>query len=346
MRKYPDQNFHFFPTSGGTNLDLIQEAVKPAGNFFLFQADLSPMGKPQALIIEDDRDVAALFRHAMDLAGFQTEIVFHGNHAVERLYSSPPDVVLLDLNLPGISGSELLNLIRNEEQLNHTKVVVITGHSQIAEGLIAEPDLVLYKPVSMEQLTGLVGRITLSKKSPEPVPLQEAPWDGPTGLYSQAFFKHRLESALKQAREMDHYLFAVLLFSLEPNGRTKKQPRPDNWGHVLHEIADALRCILRPTDTLARFDTDTFYILIEKIPDAEISMRIAERIQAALYRKIPDIASKVRIPIRIGILVCDRGYEKVEMVLGDARYALALAIAQGDEYSKYYYQVSTKPRAE
>jgi GGDEF domain-containing protein len=116
----------------------------------------------------------------------------------------------------------------------------------------------------------------------------------------------------------------------------------DDWEGILHEMADALRSILRPTDTLARFDSDTFYILIENIPNGKISIRIANRIQEILYRKITDIGSKIKIPIRIGILLCDRGYEKVEVVLGDAKYALALAIAQGDEYSEYYYQVSTK----
>jgi GGDEF domain-containing protein len=84
--------------------------------------------------------------------------------------------------------------------------------------------------------------------------------------------------------------------------------------------------------------------LIENIPNGEISIKIANRIQEILYRKITDIGNKIRIPIRIGILLCDRGYEKVDVVLGDAKYALALASAQGDEYSKYYYQVSAKKK--
>lgn len=300
------------------------------------------MAKPFALIIEDDRDVAALFRHALDLAGFQTEIAFHGDHAVERLSCSQPDVALLDLNLPGVSGNQILEMIHREERLNDTKVIVITAYSQVASGLSVEPDLVLYKPVSIEQMTTLISRISLSNKSPKAIPFQQEPWDGPSGLYNQAFFKHRLENSLKQSSEIDPYLFAVLLFNLEPNGGGIKTPRPDNWEDILHEIARALKCILRPTDTLARFDTDTFYILVENIPNGEISIQIANRIQELLYRKVPNISRMIRIPIRIGILLCDRGYEKVDVVLGDARYALALAIAQGDESSKYYYQVSVK----
>lgn len=299
------------------------------------------MEKPFALIIEDERDIAALFRHVMDLLGFQTEIVFHGQNAVERLAHSKPDIVLLDLNLPGVPGRQLLDIIHKDKRLSHTKVVVITGHAHVVGGLSSQPDLVLLKPVSIEQLSNLVSRISLSENSPKPLPVQQKPLDRRTGLYNQSFFKNRIESSLKQAGEIENYLFAVLLFKLEPRHRTKDQATHP-WETILQEIAAALRGILRPTDTIARFDPDTFYILIENLPNAEISPQIANRIQAILYRKITDIGNKIKIPIRIGILICDRGYENVDMVLADAKYAQALAAAQGDEYSKYYYQVSAK----
>lgn len=299
------------------------------------------MGKPFALIIEDERDIAALFRHVMDLLGFQTEVVFHGQTAAERLAQSQPDIVLLDLNLPGVSGGQLLEFIRKEKRLAHTKVIVITGQAHVVGGLSAQPDLVLLKPVSIEQLTNLISRISLSEKSPKAVPVLQKPLDRRTGLYNQSFFTNRLESSLRQAREIENYLFAVLLFKLEP--RRKAGDRAIHpWESVLLEIASALRNILRPTDTIARFDPDTFYILIENIPNAEISAKIANRIQEILYRKITDIGDKIKIPIRIGILICDRGYEQVDMVLADAKYAQALAVAQGDDYSNYYYQVSAK----
>lgn len=314
-------------------------AVIPAGDRVGYNR--REMGKPFALIIEDERDIAALFRHVMDLLGFQTEVVFHGQTAVERLAQSQPDIVLLDLNLPGVPGSRLLEIIRKEKRLRHTKVVVITGHAHVAGGLTVQPDLVLLKPVSIEQLTNLITRISLSEQSPKPVPVQQKPLDRRTGLYNQFFFKNRLESSLKQAREIDNYLFAVLLFKLEPRHRMKDRAVYP-WESILQEIAAALRSILRPTDTIARFDPDTFYILIENIPNGEISVQIANRIQEILYRKITGIEDKIKIPIRIGILLCDRGYENVDMVLADAKYAQALAVAQGDEYSKYYYQVSAK----
>jgi diguanylate cyclase (GGDEF)-like protein len=300
------------------------------------------MAKPFALIVEDDRDVAALFRHVMDLAGFRTEPVFHGQAAVERLSNSQPDLVLLDLNLPGVSGNQILELIRKNDELSRTRVVVITGYPQAVGALSTQPDLVLMKPVSVDQLTTLIKRISLSETAPKAIPLQQTPLDNRTGLYNQSFFMNRLESSLRQSSEIEHYLFAVLLFKLEQKSKIKNPAGNYSWESVLQEIAGTLRKILRPTDTIARFDPDTFYILIENIPNGEISVRIANRIQEILYRNISDIGNKIKIPIRIGILLCDHGYENVDMILADAKYAQVLASAQGDEYSKFYYQVSAK----
>src|SRR5678816_2649972 len=85
------------------------------------------MDKPFALIIEDDRDIVALFRHIMDLAGYRTEIVLHGGVAVDYLSKSIPDIVLLDLSLPGISGVDILKMMRADERLKNVPVVVITA---------------------------------------------------------------------------------------------------------------------------------------------------------------------------------------------------------------------------
>jgi diguanylate cyclase (GGDEF)-like protein len=300
------------------------------------------MDKPFALIIEDERDVAALFRHVIDMSGYRTEVALHGQVAVERLSNSQPDLIILDLNLPGVSGIEILEMIQKDKRLRHTRVIVITAHAHIASGLPVQPDLVLLKPISVEQLTSFINRFNLLDNSPKVIPLQEKPLDIYTGLYNQPFFLNRLESALKQAWEIDGYLFAVFLFTVDPKNKKKAQMNTRYWELTLREIAEALKNMLRPTDTLARFNPNTFYVLIENIPNGEITALIADRIQARLFKDIKDINKKIKIPIRIGILLCDRGYNNIDEILSDAKYAQSLAIAQRDEYSKYYYQFTVK----
>ncbi len=123
------------------------------------------MDKPFAMIIEDEPEIAALFRYALESAGYRTEIVLHGQVAVERLSNSRPDVVLLDLRLPVVSGIEILKIIRNDRRFDQTKIIVVSAHAYMVEGLPAEPDFTLLKPISVEQLTKLVSRIKPSKPS-------------------------------------------------------------------------------------------------------------------------------------------------------------------------------------
>lgn len=73
------------------------------------------MEKALALIIEDDRGIAALFRHVIDMAGYWTEIAFHGQITIARPSNSQPELVILDLYLPGASGNEILEFIRKDE---------------------------------------------------------------------------------------------------------------------------------------------------------------------------------------------------------------------------------------
>src|SRR5512143_2554829 len=180
------------------------------------------MEKPYALIVEDDRDIAALFRHVLDIAGYRTEIVMHGGEAVERLESILPDIVLLDLNLPGITGSVILEDMRADERLKDVPVVVVTAHSHIADNLPVEPDLVLLKPVNLEQLSNLVQRLRHPPKS-----MRETPWDPLTHLYNRSFFTVRLTYSLERVRQMHVDRFGIVFVDLEPFAALRKGMQPE-----------------------------------------------------------------------------------------------------------------------
>lgn len=117
--------------------------------------------KPLALVIEDDRKLAAIFAQAINMAGFDSEIIYQGQSALARLADSSPQLVLLDLHLPGGSGQEILRYIRLESRLARTKVIIGTADPLLAEELQAEADLVLIKPISFSQLRELATRLGL-----------------------------------------------------------------------------------------------------------------------------------------------------------------------------------------
>jgi DNA-binding response OmpR family regulator len=117
------------------------------------------MSKPIALIIEDDGDLSTIFASALAAAGYDTEAIRDGEIAMRRLSSMIPDVVVLDLHLPQVSGKAIMEEIRTDTRLVKTRVIVATADPRVAELLQEEADLVLIKPVSFSQLRDLAKRL-------------------------------------------------------------------------------------------------------------------------------------------------------------------------------------------
>jgi len=123
------------------------------------------MSSQFALVIEDDKDVAIMFAEALRMAGCKTEIIRAGDAALARLAATVPDVVVLDLHLPRVEGIDILRQIRADARLAGTRVIVVTGDPPAAEGLQDLADLVLIKPVGLDQLSDLATRL-ISAGSP------------------------------------------------------------------------------------------------------------------------------------------------------------------------------------
>jgi CheY-like chemotaxis protein len=114
--------------------------------------------KPFALIIEDHLATAEFFDTALSEGGYQTEIIGSGQDAVSRLPNVVPDLIILDLHLPEVSGAEILKAVRSDRRLAETRVIIATTHWEGAEEVEKEADLVVLKPVGFEQLRDLASR--------------------------------------------------------------------------------------------------------------------------------------------------------------------------------------------
>jgi CheY-like chemotaxis protein len=115
-----------------------------------------------ALVVEDDPDLAEIFSEALRHALFAVETFGNGKAMLARLNDDVPDVVVLDMHLPGASGLEILARIRSDERLARTRVIASTADARLAETLEDQVDLVLVKPVSFTQLRDLAMRMRRS----------------------------------------------------------------------------------------------------------------------------------------------------------------------------------------
>jgi CheY-like chemotaxis protein len=113
---------------------------------------------PLAFIIEDNEDQNWVFTLAMEQAGYRTESIHDGQLASKRLRETTPNLLILDLHIPGIPGDKLLSQVRADPQMGQTYVILATADAQKAEELQTMADLVLLKPISFAQLTDLASR--------------------------------------------------------------------------------------------------------------------------------------------------------------------------------------------
>lgn len=117
------------------------------------------MTAPLALVIEDDPDIAHVFSFALQLAGYDARTIEDGGLAIEQLNILVPALVVLDLNLPHVSGESILQHIRSQARLANTRVIIATAKDRAAEFLHHEADMVLIKPISTNQLMELAARL-------------------------------------------------------------------------------------------------------------------------------------------------------------------------------------------
>jgi DNA-binding response OmpR family regulator len=116
------------------------------------------INKPLAFVVEDDPQLGLIFSIALQPL-FDVEIIPDGSVAAERLQESIPCIVVLDINLPGLSGVEILKRIRADARLEQVRVIMSTADAIQANDLREDADVVLLKPVSPLQLRELSARL-------------------------------------------------------------------------------------------------------------------------------------------------------------------------------------------
>jgi DNA-binding response OmpR family regulator len=124
---------------------------------------------PRVLVVEDEQDIAVLIKHALERGGdARVEIVSSGDTALRTASESPPDLVILDLNLPVISGTEVCRLLRARPATADVPIIMLTARTAESDrvtGLDLGADDYVTKPFSLRELAARV-RAVLRRKQP------------------------------------------------------------------------------------------------------------------------------------------------------------------------------------
>lgn len=123
----------------------------------------------QILVVEDERDIAALVAYHLTREGFRVRTVGTGDDALDAIRNERPDLVVLDLMLPELSGYEILEEMRRRPELEEVPVVVLTARREEADrikGLELGADDYLTKPFSPQELVLRISAVLRRVQAP------------------------------------------------------------------------------------------------------------------------------------------------------------------------------------
>jgi DNA-binding response OmpR family regulator len=126
------------------------------------------MPRHRVLIVEDEQDIAGLIKHTLERAGdTEASIVGSGDAALKSVSDQPPDLIILDLNLPVVSGVEVCRILRSRADGRHVPIIMLTARTSEDDrvtGLELGADDYVTKPFSLRELTARV-RAVLRRSS-------------------------------------------------------------------------------------------------------------------------------------------------------------------------------------
>lgn len=120
------------------------------------------------LAVDDDSSTLLALRQILSHKGYEVETSSSGEDALAWLAQHTPDLVILDVTMPGLSGLETCRRIRQDARFQNTPVIFLTAKgllADMAQGQDAGSDVYLIKPVSASRLAALVGGF-LSREAP------------------------------------------------------------------------------------------------------------------------------------------------------------------------------------
>ncbi len=233
--------------------------------------------------------------------------------AMETLENEQPDMLILDLMMPGKNGFDLLREIRSHQRYQHLPVIILTSANDNDSKLrvleLGATDL-LFKPVDPTELKLRVYN-TLSSKSYLD---QLAYYDPVTHLPNSRMFQEHFEWVLRKSHRHEDRL-AILNISLDDFGRINAAMGHEAGDSILRQTSELIRNVVRESDIVAsvgrtgnrsanlyRSENGAFMLLLERINRAEDAALVAERILKAMNQPLQAQDTEVYLTCSIGIV--------------------------------------------
>ena len=266
--------------------------------------------------------------------------------ALDLIVEHRPDVLLLDLMMPGMSGLEILAAMGDRDILRDLPTIILTSSKESAVKLqaleLGATDF-LAKPVDPSELL-LRLRNTLAAKAYRD---RLANYDLLTGLPNRNTFVERLDWALRHANRYSHS-GAVLQIGLDEFKRVNEALGPALGDALLQSVAQRLEKCLRDTDTVGRLDDDSalpslsrlsgdeFTVLLPVIRNGDDAAHVGQRLLEAIAEPFHMSEHEINVTCSIGISVFPTDGVGVDTILKNAGAAMQHAKERGKNFAVFY----------
>jgi len=185
------------------------------------------------LIVEDEQDIAGLIKHTLERGGdVEAETVGSGDVALKHVLDRPPDLIILDLNLPVVGGLEVCRILRARPNTARVPIIMLTAKTSESDrvtGLDVGADDYVTKPFSLRELAARV-RAVLRRGKPEGSPAEAAVY---RGKYLTADFDAVAVAVEGRAIRLTRREFELLRYLVENRNRVLSRDRllERVWGY-------------------------------------------------------------------------------------------------------------------
>lgn len=117
------------------------------------------MTTPHGLIIEDNLDAQILFADILEMCGITYDTIANGQEALDYLEEHIPDILLVDMHLPGANGVQIIRKIRENEMFTKSIILVVSADHMMSTSVDELVDAVILKPIDVFTVKTLVDRL-------------------------------------------------------------------------------------------------------------------------------------------------------------------------------------------
>lgn len=310
------------------------------------------------LVVDDTPAHLVLVREHLEQAGYRVVVVQNGEETIQRAEFVRPDLILLDVQMPDLTGFETCQRLKQRENTQDIPVIFMIAQDhafvKVTAFDVGGVDYVT-KPVEREEVLARANtHVTLramqqlletrnqqlrQKLRQQEKQLQElerrATHDMLTGLANGTLFRDRLNHAIEQARQRDTRL-GMLLIGLDRFKVLNDHEGYSTGDEVLKAVAARLSQCVRKSDTLARLGSDEFAILIEAVRAPEELEQLAGSVCDVLAQPMLVGERRLASTCSVGVSQFPQDGESAEKLLSYADAAMYQAKKSGRNTFRFF----------